>query len=157
MSLGLLIGEDDIVSNWAFTTFGFFKTPVNKAIGVVTSDGKLVGAILFQNFNGVNVELSYYGPRTVTFGIVKAIARVSVGTFNASRVTVVTSKRNKRLMRGLLKIGFKLEGAQRCFYGPEDTNRNTGIRFVMFRDRINQLAIGSPKKVLNALQPTTRG
>ena len=140
MSNGLLVGEDEIISNWAFSTFNIFKAPVNQAVGILNKDGKLVGAILFQNFNGVNIELSYYGPRTLSCGIIRAIARITVGCFNAARLTVVTSKRNKRLMQALLKIGFKLEGNQRCYYGHEDTPRNTGVRFAMFRPRLNELA-----------------
>ena len=151
MSCGLLIGEDAIVASWTFAAFNLTPVHVEKALGIVDSSGKVVGAALFQNFNGVNVELSYYGPRTVSVGIVRAIARMTIGHFNAARLTVVTSKRNKRLMRGLLKIGFKLEGAQRCFYGHEDNNRNTAIRFVMFRARINQLAVSTPRKNLNVI------
>lgn len=136
---GLLIGEDELVSSWAFAQFKIFCAPVNKAIGIMDSNGKIVGAALFQNFNGVNVELSYYGPKTLTLGIVRSLARYSVCAFNAGRLTVVTSKKNTPFIRGLLKIGFKLEGAQRCYYGHEDTNRNTGVRLVMFRQRLNTL------------------
>lgn len=140
MTCGLLIGEDQGVARWAYTTFNIYAAPVDRAIGIVSSEGKLVGAALFQNFNGNNVELSYYGVRTLSLGVVRALARVAVGVFDVSRATVVTSKRNKRLMRALLKIGFKLEGVQRCYYGREDNARNTGVRFVMFRDRLSSLA-----------------
>jgi RimJ/RimL family protein N-acetyltransferase len=126
--------------------------PVSQAIGVMNEKGEIIGAALFQDFNGYNVELGYYGPKTVSLGISRALAKIALGVFNASRVTVVTSKKNKRLMRGLIKIGFKLEGVQRCFYGHEDNNRNTGVRFVMFKDRIQEIASGLYKKdVKNAL------
>jgi RimJ/RimL family protein N-acetyltransferase len=151
MPHGLLLGEDSVIASWTFSTFNIFNAPINKALGIVDSKGQVVGSVLFQNFNGVNVELSYYGPRTLTYGIVKAIARVTVGCFNAARLTVVTSKRNKRLMRGLLKIGFKLEGVQRCYYGHEDNNRNTGVRFVMFRDRLSALALAGHKQEVNVV------
>jgi RimJ/RimL family protein N-acetyltransferase len=137
---GLLIGEDEAVSAWAFSTFNIFKAPVNRSIGIVDDKGKLRGAILFQNFNGVNVEVSYYGPKTLTYGIVKCIARIAILEFNAGRLTAVTSKRNKSFMRGLLKIGFKYEGTQRCYYGHTDVNNNTGVRFVMFRSDLEKLA-----------------
>lgn len=151
MGASLLIGEDNLVATWAFETYKVFPIPINKAIGITDKDGKLAGAAIFHYYNGICVELSYYGKNTITVGVARALARVAVGVFNASRVTVITSKRNRSLMRGLLKIGFKLEGHQRCYYGPEDTNSNTGVRFVMFRERINELAISSPKKDTNAL------
>lgn len=140
MTCGLIIGEDAAVASWAFTTFDLFPTPVNRALGIVNKNKIVVGAILLQNFNGINIELSYYGPNTLSVGIVRAIARIIAGQFNAARVTVVTSKRNRRLINSLLKFGFCLEGIQRRYYGFEDNKRNTGVRFVMFRDAIDKIA-----------------
>lgn len=140
MTTGLLIDNDQLVSLWAFKTFNVFAQPVDKAFGIIDSNGRLQGAILFQNFNGVNIELSYYGPSTLTSGIIRIIARTALEFFNASRLTVVTSRRNKRLIRGLLKIGFKLEGIQRCFYGHEDTKINCGVRLAAFRPELCKVA-----------------
>ena len=140
MALGLLVDQDQAVAAWAYKTFNIFAQPVDKAFGIVNPKGTLIGAILFQNFNGVNIELSYYGPKTLTSGIVRIIARVSIGHFNAGRLTVVTSRRNKRLIRGLIKIGFKLEGIQRCFYGHKDCKKNTGVRLVAFRPDLSRVA-----------------
>jgi RimJ/RimL family protein N-acetyltransferase len=149
---GLLIGSDEAVAAWTFSTFNLTPMLVNKAIGIVNDKGQIIGAALFQDFNGYNVELGYYGPKTVSLGISRALARMALCIFNVSRVTVVTSKKNKKLMRGLLKFGFKLEGAQRCYYGQEDINRNTGVRFVMFRTRLQEIASGTYKKAIrNAL------
>src|ERR1700689_4708079 len=105
MPYGLVIGEDSIVAQWAFSTFNFYPTPFNRALGIVNNDRIVVGAILLQNYNGTNIELSYYGPRTLSVGIARAIARLVMGEFNVSRVTVVTSKRNRRLMQSLSKFG----------------------------------------------------
>jgi RimJ/RimL family protein N-acetyltransferase len=154
MPNGLLIGEDQLVANWMFDTFHVFRSHVDAAIGILSNEGKIVGAAVFQNFNGSNVELSYYGPKTLTLGIVRALAKATLAAFNANRVTVVTSQRNRIFMRGLVKMGFKLEGHQRCYYGREDTKRNNGVRFVMFRDTIDSLATG--KRIVDALQPTSR-
>jgi hypothetical protein len=160
MAYGLLIGEDELVALWAFETFKIYKAPVNQAIGIVTTEGKIVGAAIFQNFNGSNVELSYYGPKTLTLGIVRALAKATIATFNASRLTVVTSQRNRLFMRGLQKIGFKLEGHQRCYYGREDNKRNNGIRFVLFRDGLEKLSkcqcSSHPHPVSKALAPITK-
>ena len=143
MTYGLIIGNDSVIAQWAFTQFNLYPMPFNRVLGIIDKDQKVVGAILLQNYNGVNIELSYYGPRTLTVGIARAIARLALGQFNVARATVVTSKRNRRLMQSLLRFGFKLEGVQRCFYGPEDNKKNTGVRFVMFRDRIEKIASGA--------------
>src|SRR5258706_2258150 len=140
MPNGLLVDNDQAVADWAYKSFNIFSQPVNKAYGIVDPKGNLLGAILFQNFNGVNLELSYYGPRTLSSGIVRIIARTALGHFHAARLTVVTSQRNKRLIRALMKIGFRLEGVQRCFYGHDDNKRNTGVRLVAFHDALSKVA-----------------
>ena len=140
MAYGLLIGEDQAVASWAFSTFNYFPTHVDRGYGVIGPDKTLKGAILLQNFNGTNVELSYYGPNTLSAGIVRAIARAIIAEFNAARLTVVTSKRNKRVMKALSRFGFAIEGSQRRYYGHRDCTRNTGVRFVMFHEKICRLA-----------------
>ena len=140
MANGLLLGDDARVAAWAFDVFQRYPTVVNRALGVLDHNKNLVGAILLQNFNGTNIELSYYGPRTLSAGIARSIAKIVALEFNAARCTVVTSKKNKRLMRVLQRFGFCLEGSQRCYFGHRDCSRNTGIRFVLFRDKIDKMA-----------------
>lgn len=140
MPHGLVIGEDRRIAEWAYATFNRHRAPYDRVLGIVDPNGVLVGAIILHNFNGANIELSYYGPNTVSVGIVRSVARVILTEFNASRVTVVTPKRNKHLISSIQKLGWKLEGAQRCYYGHKDCRRNTGVRFAMFREQIEYLA-----------------
>lgn len=145
MSIGLLVGSDEQVASHFLAPRNqeFFK--YDRAIGIV-KDGELVGTILFHGWNGANLELGYYGKGTVTAGIVRWIARFILSEFNLSRLTVVTSKRNRRLIKSLQRLGFKVEGVSRCFYGEIDCNRNTGMRFVAFKEQIMAVArIGSPE------------
>lgn len=147
---GLLVGEDILVAEWAFTKHRMHKMLVDRAIGIV-EDGKLIGAALFQNYNGNNVDFSYYGRNTLSVGLYRAIARVAVVEFNAARMTIMTSKKNVRLREFLHAVGFKMEGTMRCFYGPQDVPRNMAVRFVVFREKMEQVARLTPqsKKVLN--------
>jgi hypothetical protein len=138
MGVGLLLHSDEQVAEYLFLNHVQPRMKYDQAIGVMV-DGKLSGGVLFQCWNGFNVELSYYGKKTLTPGIIKCLARILVSTFNVARVTVTVSRRAKRLMRALRKLGFVLEGTQRCFYGHNDSVRNTGVRFVMFRERLDQL------------------
>lgn len=140
MSLGLLIGKDEEVHQWVNHAFGLFPMAMDRVIGIVDKEGNLRGAILFRNFNGVNVELSYYGPNTLSAGIARSIARIILLDFKASRATVVTSKKKKALLSALIKIGFRIEGTQRCYYGETDCRKNTAVRLVMFREDIQKIA-----------------
>jgi hypothetical protein len=145
MAYGLVIDDNARVAAWVYATYNLFPIPVNRALGIVEKDGVLVGGVLLQNYNGANIELSYYGPWTLSAGIIRTLAHILISEFNVARVTVITSKKKKRLLRSLQRFGWCLEGAQRCFYGSEDCTRNTGIRFVMFRDQLNRIA-GLPNK-----------
>ena len=137
---GLLIGHDDRVLAWANLAFNLYPMSVNRALGVIGEDGTLRGAIFLRNFNGVNVELGYYGPNTLSVGIVRSIARIVIAEFNAARLTVVTSKRNKQLVKSLTRLGFKPEGVNRCYYGHKDTVKNTAVRLVAFRSDVERVA-----------------
>lgn len=141
MGAGLLLDCDQHVVKWIHSVQQWpIELQCNRAIGIVDKEGKLCGAILFHFYNGYNVELSYYGANTLSPGIIRFIVKFALNIFNVSRLTVSVSKRKRRLMQSLQRLGFKLEGAQRCYYGHRDCNRNTAVRFVMFRDRLEQLA-----------------
>jgi RimJ/RimL family protein N-acetyltransferase len=140
MTTGLLFECDEQVAAWLFTQMGWPAYKFDKAVGLVSAKGELIGAVLYQHYNGCNVECSYYGRKTMTAGIIRCLARFTLLTFNPSRMTVNTSKRNKRFIRSLTRFGFKLEGTSRCYYGLEDNNRNTAVRFVAFREDIERVA-----------------
>src|SRR5277367_6087947 len=134
MSTGLLFECDEAVAKWLFEWLQRPLYKYDRAVGIVNSSGALVGAVLYQNWNGPNVEISYYGKKTLTLGIVRCLARYTLTSFDPARLTAITSKRNRQFMKALQKLGFRLEGIQRCYYGKRDCNRNTGVRFVAFRE-----------------------
>jgi RimJ/RimL family protein N-acetyltransferase len=140
MTVGLLFDCDTEVAQWHAAQAGCHPGKYDKALGLVDSTGVLIGAIAFQYWNGANVELGYWGRGTLSLGIVRCLSRYAITTFDPARVTVVTSKRNRHLMRSLQKLGFRLEGISRCYYGKKDCNRNTGVRFVLFRNALERLA-----------------
>lgn len=139
MSIGLLLHNDAVVAEYLFKSHVRPRMQYDAAIGIL-DNGTLVGGILLQSWNGFNVEVSYYGHGTVTYGIIRCLARILITGFNPSRITLTVNRKNKRVMRGLRKLGFAVEGTQRRFYGDQDINRNTGVRFVMFREQIEYLA-----------------
>lgn len=139
MSTGLLFDADQRVEDYLFSKYPF-KFKYDRAIGLVDNNCNIVGGVFLHSYNGHNVDISYYGKNTMTLGVIRTLAQFIIKTFDASRLTAVTNKRNKQFVRALQKIGFKMEGAQRCYYGKQDTTRNTGIRLVLFRDKLDVLA-----------------
>lgn len=140
---GIVVGEDDLIANWAWKEFNLFPLVYCRAIGII-EDGKIVGAAIFSHYNGCDAHLSYYGKNTLSSGVIRSLAAVAIHDLGLTRVTLIIPKKSKRLLRALPKYGFKLEGTQRCYYGAHDCSRNTGVRFVMFREQIEKL-IHNPK------------
>jgi hypothetical protein len=145
MAKGLLIGADALVAAWAFKTYNRVPIHVDRAFGVV-EDNRIIGAALFTSCNTVNAEFSYYGTDTLTVGIIRSLARVALYDLRLSRVTVIVPKRPSFLLKKMNKFGFRFEGVQKRYYGPEDTPKNTGCRFVAFSEDIESIASGKPKK-----------
>lgn len=140
MSKGLLLDADEAVALWAFTTYHKVPFKVDRALGII-ENGKIIGAALFSNCNSVNSDFSYYGRGTLTPGIVKALVRIGLYELCLTRCTVIVPKRPAYLLRKLGNglFGFKYEGVQRRFYGPTDSDKHKGCRYVLFREDMEKL------------------
>lgn len=156
MSTGLLFDCDEEVAKWLFSQQKWPAYKYDKALGLIDSKGMLVGAVFYHSWNGSNVEIAYYGKGTMTPGVYRSLARYAILQFDASRLSAITSKKNRQLIKGLMKTGFKFEGISRCYYGKQDCNKNTGVRLVMFRDVLERVGKLLPKVNQNAHEPAPR-
>lgn len=130
-----VIGHDVEVATWAFQTFGFHPTSFCMAVGIADSERGLVAACLFHAHNGPDVELSYYGPGTVTLPIVRGIAKIAVEYLGVSRITARTHRSNKTVTRGIKGLGFEYEGVRKCGYGDQDA-----VMYGLFGKNLARLA-----------------
>ncbi len=146
MPKGLLLDCDEHVAAWAFKTHNKIPLKIDRAIGVIDKN-QIVGAILFSSYNTVNAELSYYGKNTISVGIIRAIAKIALYELRLARCTVIVPKRPSFLLKKVTKFGFRYEGVQRRYYGPTDSPRHTGCRFVVFKEDMEKLAADKFKKV----------
>jgi len=146
MSKGLLLDADALVAGWAFQTHNKVPIHVDRALGIIDNN-VIVGAALFSSYNGVNADLSYYGKGTVTVGIIRALVRIGLYELRLSRCTAIVPKRPSYLLKKLPKLGFRYEGVQRRYYGPTDSARHVGCRFVLFREDMEKLLSERHKKV----------
>lgn len=120
MKTSFLIGRDIEVAQWTFSTFGMAPTQFCMAIGIMDPKKGIVASCLFHAHSGPDVELSYYGPNTLTLDLVKGLAKIAVDHLGVSRITARTSRSNKTVTRGIKGIGFEFEGIRKCGYGNED-------------------------------------
>jgi RimJ/RimL family protein N-acetyltransferase len=138
---GLVFGIDHYVAKWQKDNYGWAEIFLyDQCIGICDDKQNLKGAIFLHGYNGNDIQLSYYGEQTLSVGIARSVARFILEQFDPSRLTVIVSKRNKRLIRSCQRFGFRLEGVQRRYYGKIDSNRNAGVRLVAFRDHIEHVA-----------------
>lgn len=130
----LLLGHDREVASWAAQAFRLDLTHYEMAVGVM-EEGRVVGAALFQAHTGPDIEISYFGPNTMTLGVVKGLARVAVEAFGVSRVTARTPKSNKTMTRGIKGVGFEYEGIRHRGYGNEDA-----VMYGLWGEKLARLA-----------------
>lgn len=105
----LVYGHDNEVAAWTRNTFGIQPYKYEMAVGIV-EQGEIVGSVMWHAYRGHDIEISYYGPKTMTLGIARACAKVAMDHFGVSRVTARTSRSNKPMTKGVKKIGFEYEG-----------------------------------------------
>ena len=130
----LLSGCDENIANWTSEKFGIRCMDYNMALGIV-DDGRVVGSVLFSAYNGHDVEISYFGPNTMTLGLVKQIAKIAVNHLGVSRITARTTRNNKTMTRGVKKIGFEYEGIRHNAYGEYDA-----VMYGLYGDKLAKLA-----------------
>ena len=115
----LLYGYDAEVADWTFKTYSMSPVHYDMAVGIM--DGiSIVGSVMWSSYRGHDIEISYYGPKTMTLGIARECARVAIDHFGVSRVSARTSRSNKTMTRGVKKIGFEYEGILHNAYGDHD-------------------------------------
>lgn len=114
----LVFGEDQRIARWAQDKYAAGLAPWFAAVGVVDDAGQITGAATFHDFNGSNVELCYWGPRTLSRYVAGGIAAFCFKLLKVNRITCRTPRANKIVVRHLAKLGFRYEGLLRSYYGP---------------------------------------
>lgn len=137
---GLLLGQDYAVAAWAFQHFNVTYMYVTKAYGVIDAEGKLAGAAIFHNCNGINCEFIYLAPFIPTLGMFRYLARVALEELQVERVTLYCGAMHTALIRHFPKFGAIFEGVQQRFYGRDPGPQNTAVHYVLFREHLMRLA-----------------
>lgn len=112
-------GNDSLINEWTLAMFGVRNFNSDMAFGIMEGP-QIVGSVFFHAYNGYDIELSYFGPQTLTLGILRSICRIALDHFGVSRITVRTPKTNKQMTRGIHKLGWIFEGVRHNGYGDID-------------------------------------
>lgn len=138
--MNLLIGHDATVMEWAISKFRVNIPHAQTCVGVLDKNGVLVGSAIFHNYNGANIEFSYYGPGSMTASIARGLIRFVFLSLPITRVTAITPRCNKRVVQSLPKFGFVFEHVVSRYYGDE--KRLDGIMFRLLRGDAARIAKG---------------
>lgn len=112
-------GNDSLINAWTHEKFGVRNFNADMALAII--DGpQLVGSVYFHAYNGFDIELSYFGPQTLTLGLLRSICRIALDTFGVSRITVRTPANHKQMKRKIHKLGWVFEGVRHNGYGETD-------------------------------------
>ncbi len=127
-----LVAPDGVEQNRAFATLAAQQLNMTFAepfAAYSIMDGpETVGAVVLNNYDGHNVDLSGAGSGAFTPSVIRSLAAHVFGELKCARVTLKTRRSNKAV-RKLLNRHFKFEAVLRLGYGDEDA-----FQFRMCRD-----------------------
>jgi RimJ/RimL family protein N-acetyltransferase len=96
-------------------------SPPYTAFGFVSDDGRPLCAVLFNDFNHSNMEMTIYAePGGITRQVLRYLAHYVFNKSQCRRLTVRTKKRNKRVLQLAPRYGFKYECIAKHFFADDD-------------------------------------
>jgi RimJ/RimL family protein N-acetyltransferase len=115
----VVTNRSDWVAAWANETFQTTFVPPYHAFGILKDD-KLIGAAVFNGYEGKNIELSCVGRGAFNRTVCHLIAKTAFEVNDCERITVKTRADNEYVVRVAQKFGWKIEGLLRHYYGETD-------------------------------------
>lgn len=129
----MLVSPDGAEQNRAFADWAAKQLNVSFAepflcMAVVDGKSNLIGAVVLNNYDGNNVDLSAVGEGAFAPSIVRELSAYVFRKLGCSRVTLKTRRSNKTA-RKILGRHFKFEATLKSGFGTEDA-----YQFRMCRD-----------------------
>lgn len=89
--------------------------------GYVSDDHRPLCAVVVNNYNGANAELTIVAePGGVTRGVLRHLANYAFGKLGCRRITVRTKKRNKNALKMAERVGFTYEHVMKHYFADDD-------------------------------------
>lgn len=107
------------VASWAGARLGCTFTPPYVAWGITDKDNGLVGAVIFNDYDASNVEVTCVGHGWTRRNI-REIAKYCFDDLKCTRVSITTRKSNTLVHSLAKRLGAVQEGVKRRYYGDED-------------------------------------
>lgn len=130
----LLFDHDKTVAEWVGSKIGKPFSDPYTAIGTLGKDGNLTGGAVFTNFTGTAIEISIAGRGVVCRSFWTAAAHYVFEQLKCTRLSIHTSRRNRRIKKMAHKFGFVFEGVSRGLFGKTD-----GLCYSIIKDDLPAL------------------
>lgn len=123
-----IVAGDRVVSFLAERVGSEPRRPLT-ALGV-EKDGTIIGGIVFNEYNGSNIEISVAGDtKAFSPAFIRRVSRYIFDELGCLRVSITTEK--KDVVELAMRLGAQTEGRRRNFYG---LNRDAILMGVMRED-----------------------
>jgi len=134
----LVAGDKNGIAMWAGLRLKTLFHEPFEAIGIVDASGALVGAAIFNDYTGPNVELTLVAPRALSRAVLRGLAQYAFDWLHAVRVSVHVRAGDRRTIELAIKAGFRTEGVRRRFFGGASED-DDAICFGMLKDECRYL------------------
>jgi hypothetical protein len=112
----LLIDAKTEVLAWASHRLGAtFREPCF-AVGILNSKGRLAGAVIVNDYDARNIEMTMVGPGAFRLHAVRAIFAYAFDELKCRRISVTVPEKNIGTIRLAQKCGWVIEGRKRDYY-----------------------------------------
>lgn len=107
------------VGHWVAERLSIALHPPFVAIGLASDAGEAKGGFVYNCYNHTNIEISYYGPGTLSRSVIRAAFwAYPFEQLGVLRLTASTKRSNKLVRKLLPRLGFEFEAVLKNYYGP---------------------------------------
>lgn len=116
----MITDDKELVSGWVANRIGKdkFHLPY-EALGYVGADGSVIAGFVFNNYTRNDIEVSLAADR-LPRALLKRVYFYIVHELECRRATFRTRSDNHAAQKALERLGAKLEGRQRLYFGDCD-------------------------------------
>jgi len=109
------------VKAWASHKLGtYFREPC-VALGLVNRAGRLVGAVIFNDYEHRNVEMTMIGGPGIFFkGMAREVFGYAFDELGCNRISITIPERDHAKIKQARRWGWEIEGRKRCYYDEDN-------------------------------------
>jgi len=119
------------LNDWYKNQLGSDITPLAPTLGVLDNYSNIQGVFFFTDYNGSNIEIHAQATGCLNRFLIKFILNYVFNQLGCNRLTIKPYRREKRVIKAMIKLGFKYEAILKNYYGL--TKGNDAIVYVMHR------------------------